>query len=374
MFKRNLKTIVPAIAILAIGVYAYAQVVNKQDIITDITNLKNKESQHSIEVLAQLDAIKAKVEALQINSTTTIVASGTIAIIPTPAPAHCRAPRYYKKSILPGEEKYLTCGIGSLNTVFQMTIPDEGYALASFKVAVKNNSNYIRGYGASVNVGSPVYSEATGENICGGEWTNPYRQFLGYGKIGPTNNTIKVNSYTYGDACSNSDMIVWSGAFLEVWVEDAAPECQKKDIVFNNYYTDVASRNYGNPLVETYNWQNNYTPIASTTVAKNPNRTNFRTLTTIESSPTISPNTTCGAAGNKVYLKQVVNNSTAGEQSRPIPASQGQGHRLLDLDILSSIVNLPSLVQVRTEIKKDFYQMTTTGGCCGDSATAIIQY
>jgi len=276
----------------------------------------------------------------------------------------CARPRIYHKTILPGDESLLPCTPGSAE-VFSLKIPDSGRALAQAKLVFRNNhNNDIYYWGSSVTVGSPEISYAVGDDICPSSSTGT-KAILGSGRIDSENSYVKVLAYQGSGACTNSQISVFSGGTLTVWVEDPRPECAGKDLGLVSTYQTLG-------LTQLYTWTTSMTELLKLQVRPAKDRSQIRVLGSVEGSPDQNPNSVCGQEA--ATLISQVSTSLHGvldTQTNAIPASQGMGHLVLSPERVSSYSQGPLSLSLwvgsntaQTPIR--------TGGCCGDGKLGFV--
>jgi hypothetical protein len=158
-----------------------------------------------------------------------------------------------------------------------------------------------------------------------------------------------------------------------MWVEDDAPDCSGKDIAFGSYYA-------ANGFTTLYDWTTSYTAlpgVSASLTTEGPNE-KLRVLGVVEGSPSLDPNTTCGAEVATIDMQTALDGMTMVYLKETVPASQGMGHRVLFTSLDGQEIRYvrPGLHTASLLVASDFLiasQPVTTGGCCGDGEVALIR-
>jgi hypothetical protein len=273
------------------------------------------------------------------------------------SPPFCRPP-IYKKFTLSGasstEIGWLPCadnGNTSVipKTIFNETLNETGYALARVRLTYKNlntdsnpSSNNVYYWSTSVQVGSSVTARSHGDDICPMQ-TARLKTNLGYGLLTPTNSTIVVKSYAGHSACANdangndpdSEVKIFSGGTLEVWIEDPTPGCAGRDIgIAESYVDNSISYDADNRWYWPTTVMNKF---LSATIPESPfPRAGIKIFGTVEGTPSMNPNTQCRAEvfplSAELRRNEGTSNPLLSEQTLVMPKTVGMGHLVLSLE------------------------------------------
>lgn len=281
----------------------------------------------------------------------------------------CRVPRHYRYVLPVGQEKELGCGYENAVDLFNVKIPDKGRAIGRVSAVFKNNnSSTIYFWAAAVVVGNPLASYALGDDICPQFYTN-VKQVLGYGTLTATNSTVRALAYQGASPCLSGQVGVWSGAYLDVWVEDDKTECVGQDLSYSSVYMTR-----GTAPENAYVWKTNMATAVSLPITKVENRSSIRVLTSVEGTPDVNPNNVCGQEAATLVLQSTVAGSISATSIRAIPASMGMGHLVLSTESQTALSNLPRTFKVNLDLGTNTSMSRIfTGGCCGDGVIATIQ-
>ena len=277
----------------------------------------------------------------------------------------CQPPRHYQYSSPTGYS--LQCTPSQI-PIFSVTVPDTGRAIARATIAVENWSDHAYYWAASVHVGSPIYANAVGDDICTrsyGSAANQNKSILGYGTLTAGNQTITVNAYQGSYDCSNGAMTTFSGNTLDVWVEDNDPSCVGKDIMVKDYYADYGWTNL-------YQWQTYMTTMHQIQTTVPAGRTSALLLSSVEGTPNPNPNTQCGSEVPTLTTQHIFNGTSLGVHEQATPGYPGMSHGVLALEstIHSLVAGANAVAQFLVGKKND--ESVTTGGCCGDGVFGLI--
>lgn len=318
-----------------------------------------------------------EVTSLEMAQTPTPPPSPTPSASPSPsaspaAQSGCRAPRHYRYVLPPGQEKFLLCGSGNAQAIWDLSVPDTGLAVARASVVFKNNNALVTHFwNVSVIVGQAVSSYSVGDDVCPNMATG-VKQILGYGRLTAANSKVRVQSYQGASPCTDKSIAVWSGAYLDIWVEDDGGACAGKDIQFASYYRNQLL-NAGSATANLWNWSTTMEPLHTLSVTKNPDRNQLLVLSSVEGTPAQDPNTVCGSEAATLVSQHAVQGLTAAQKIEPVPASQGMGHLVLSGESTWPLANLNPSFTVQLLLGSNFAPPPTTGGCCGDGTLAVIQ-
>jgi len=224
----------------------------------------------------------------------------------------------------------------------------------------------------SIRVGAPVDAYGLGDDVCPG--TSSTRGNLGFGTLTDTADQVQLVGFSGAAPCTPGTLQVLAGAVLDVWVEDPAPGCAGNDIAFGSYYAT-------NGVTEYYDWTTSFTQLPGTTatIATTGASEQLRVLGVVEGTPEMDPDTTCGSEVATVDLETALDGATMSTQRQVVPASQGEGHRVMytssDVDELRAVT--PGSHTASLQVASDFVEpagsFVTTGGCCGDGDVALIR-
>lgn len=301
--------------------------------------------------------------------TPTATPKPTPAPTPTPTPeVVCQAPRHYQYVLPPGQEKFLSCG--SMTDIFNVTIPDRGRAIARLTAGYRNNHpSQIYYWAANVIVGAPIQISGVGDDICPATSTGA-KQTLGYGALTDAYPNVRVTGIQGSGPCVNGQIGVFSGATLDVWVEDPRAECVGKDLFYSSVYMTR-----GVSDANVYVWKTYMEAAVTLQVAKAKNRTRVHALTSVEGTPDQNPNRICGQEAASLVVQSAVGGTVTAQSQGVIPASQGMGHLVLSTESVTSNASLGAVFEVGLYLGSNTAATRVfTGGCCGDGVIAIIQH
>jgi hypothetical protein len=274
----------------------------------------------------------------------------------------CTPPRHYRYVLGPSDYKWLLCGRDT--TLFNVTIPDQGRALGRATLAYSNNAGQSYFWSTAVDVGAPIIDYYDGDDICPGAYR--VRSTLAYGQLDAQHPNVVVRSHQGSSPCTDGSVLVFSGGYLDVWVED--PRCPQTDI-------NVASFYQSNGFCSQYTWKTFMDPINQFQVNRQAGRSRYHVLGMAVGTPLPNPNTVCGGEQATLISQITVNQGVAAQLIDPIPASGGMGHLVLGTEGTVAAPNGTSVVS--HNVGANTYNTVTTGkcwdGCCGDAMLAVIQ-
>lgn len=234
----------------------------------------------------------------------------------------CRPVRKYSYTV--PSDVSLTCGEAGFVQVFQQSVSDTGRALVRSKLIIKGTgaiASKVHGWSGYTMVGNAINAFQTGEDICNGE--SLIRQMFGYGTFSSINSTISIMMKSYrSNDCDNGSVTIGAGSTVEVWVEDAASECQEKDIHVYSYRRAIGDIPLG---ILT-----SVTPVLSTgfTVP-------VSGRLTLLGQTEITPSSTFNACNNRTeiaYAWMTYQGQNVGQVSDGFAPSQGLSHVLLSTE------------------------------------------
>jgi hypothetical protein len=271
----------------------------------------------------------------------------------------CQPPRAYQYVLGLDEWKTLACGADT--TIFDVAIPDRGRALARVTLAYSNNAaaqTYF--WSTAVAVGREIVSFYNGDDVCPG--TYRVRSTMGYGELDDQDARVVVRSHQGSSPCSDGTVSVFSGGYLDVWVEDAS--CPGQDIMVASFYRDTGV----GPL---YSWQTTMAPLNQLVVERHAGRSRYHLLGSVEGTPNPDPNTVCGQESATLVSQLTAGGGIVAQTIDTIPASQGMGHLVLATE---ATVDAPlGTTLVSHDVGSNTSAPVTTGGCCGDGMLAVIE-
>lgn len=279
----------------------------------------------------------------------------------------CTPPRHYSFVLPKGQEKFLTCAGGSTK-IFEVQIPDEGAVIGRSQIVFHNNDSKDSYYwNAAIIAGTTKVAYGSGDDICPGQ-TSKIKTVLGSGVLDSSNNVVTVVAHQGSTDCKEGTVSVFSGATLDVWVEDPDPSCAGKDLQLISSY-DVYGVNATPQL-----WATHMEKLIELPVPKNTDRSQIQIFSSVEGTPLTNPNKVCGQE-SATLIAQVTSNSAGilATEITPIPASSGMGHLVLNPEASipyfpESLQSIGLLVGSNTALSA-----ITTGGCCGDGKIAFIK-
>jgi hypothetical protein len=276
----------------------------------------------------------------------------------------CNPPRHYRFTLEPGQEKVLPCTPGSVD-LLDVQVPDQGYAVgkASFVFANSGTQQTIYYWNAQVVVGTAIHSYASGDDICPGA-NSGVKSVIGYGKLDSASASVKVVSRQGASPCVDGEIVVWSGGYLDVWVEDAASHCHGTDI-------QVASWYGSHGFTDRWYWTTSFAPILTLDPSVAPGRTRAMLLASTEGTIEANPNQQCGSEAATLASRIMLDGAQADAVAEAIPASMGMGHLVLDHDVEVSVTMGPHTVALELGSNTGFSQVFT-GECCGDAMIAAV--
>ena len=232
-------------------------------------------------------------------------------------------------------------------------------------------TNVIHFWNLRVVVGDGATSFGLGDDVCPG--ANQMRGNLGLGTASATESRAKLVGHAGAAPCTPGALVVDAGATLDVWVEDARPECAGKDIAYGSHYL-------ANGFSDTYAWKTSMEAMPGVAAKLEANGgEKVRVLGVVEGSPTPNPNTTCGAEAATLVMQTALDGTIIATKQDVVPASQGMGHLVLsttpgesDKDEVRS-VSAGGAHEAKLLVGSNFVGNVTTGGCCGDGAIALVR-
>ena len=231
-------------------------------------------------------------------------------------------------------------------------------------------TNVIHFWNLRVLVGDGATSFGLGDDVCPG--ANQVRGNLGLGTASATASRAKLVGHSGAAPCTPGALVVDAGATLDVWVEDARPECAGKDIAYGSHYL-------ANGFSDTYAWKTSMEAMPGVAAKLEANGgEKVRVLGVVEGSPTPNPNPTCGAEAATLVMQTALDGAIVATKQDVVPASQGMGHLVLsttpgesDTDEVRSVN--AGAHEAKLLVGSNFVGNVTTGGCCGDGAIALVR-
>ncbi|MBI5458077.1 peptidoglycan-binding protein [Candidatus Kaiserbacteria bacterium] len=296
----------------------------------------------------------------------------------------CKPPRHYQYVLLPGQEKLLKQN-PTETTIFNVTVPDSGRAIARTTLAFRSNAtttNEEYGWAARIFVGSGTqeddiaYGQQGGEDMCPQQGSGS-RAISAYGTLGgPSSNTVTVTAHSSRFGGVDDMVSVLSGSYVDVWVEDGSPACVGKDIQATSFYHQARKGGDPNWAYRTFQWPTTVAQVVGLDVAKNPDRQNLKVISWALGSPDLNPTSQCGQEVVTLTSQQLVGGNIAAYGSRVLPPSQGQGHLLMDLESNTLLSTYLSAFRINLLVGKSFENghPVLTGNNGGDAFVGVIQY
>jgi|GEM_PF-6867278 len=301
--------------------------------------------------------------------------------------AACAAPRHYQYSFPTATA--LKCS-PTESTLFEIDVPDQGYALARSTLVFQNNNTTVPYYwNAQILVGNFSVAWAAGDDICPAAST-PTKTVMGYGQLTASNHHLVVRAYQGADGCVDGSVLAPAGNSVDVWVEDPAPECAKQDINLVSTY-DVMKTNSPNYVAGIfpsstfpyYAWTNSMTPLLTVAVPPTPGRSKILVLGSVEGTP-VNPTDvsyTCGGSTSPHLIGQVASNNLGilAQAEGPLVTLNGggtMGHLVLSPQMASPAAYDPiylSSLQLIVGSNLSSSISVTTGGCCGDGKIGFVK-
>lgn len=249
--------------------------------------------------------------------------------------------------------------------IFDVELQERGFALARAKLRLRPTgaTDITHFWNAHVVVGREQYALMNGDDICR-DSPPATRVNFGYGELSDPQHQVAVYAYQGASPCVDGAIEVVAGSTLELWIEDDEPACRRKSIERISYYESV-------DFTRTYAWQTNMSPIVlkRTYMAE---AGELLIMSVVEASPELNPNTVCGEEQATIAAELRVDEVIVDENLSLLPASQGQGHLVLDNEARQQVAEGFHLLELR--VRRDFTTTPVrTGGCCGDAVLFVVK-
>ncbi len=253
--------------------------------------------------------------------------------------------------------------------VIDLPIPGGGgfaFARANLQLQHSGLPKAVYSWTATVEVGEADTDQiafAIGDTIC--PTTKATKVAAGYGHLTSASSHVIVQLFEGATSCIAGTLTLLAGSSVDVWIEDDSPACQKKSIAVASYYKTSG-------LTTTFDW-----PVTTTaTILTQKIDTaaadgSLLTFTTVEGTPTVNPNTTCGSESSSLTMQTTLDGVSLSIVKGLVPASTGQGHLVLDASHEGKVT--AGGHSVALQVAKSFVSKVTTGGCCGDAMIALVR-
>jgi len=298
--------------------------------------------------------------------------------------AICSAPRHYQYSL--SSPTALKCS-PTETKLLQVQVPDHGYALARATMVFANSNSQSYYWNANLIVGDSA-NFANGDDICPKASTTN-KISLGYGLLNANSSTITLQAYQGSSPCIDGQVTALAGSSLDVWVEDPAPDCQKRDINMITTYNTLTfptpssiAQVYPASTYPYFAWTNSMSILATLPVPVTSGRSQMLVLSSVEGTTineSNSNNYTCGQSAPPL-ISQIASNDLGilAQGESPVPTLGGQGNmgHLVNSSQTSSAITYDSSTMNWLELLvgsnlSNVY--VTTGGCCGDGKIGFVK-
>ena len=297
------------------------------------------------------------------------VFAAIISCSPSGAATQCRPPRHYR--FTSPHSFALKCNPAG-EAILDVTIPDRGRAVARAELPVANRHPAIIYYHSTrISVGTPDITSNSGADVC--PKSKPLRrvQILGSGVLTDANPRVRVLAHQGAASCIHDQIVVASGALLDVWVEDSAPACAGKYISAVSFQAEAQHR--AAKRGGLFYWDADGTLMHRLHLVRAPGVSYVKFLSSVEGTPASNPNNACGRERGRVAIEHHFNGARLKRQSVAVPASLGMGHAMLGLETDIPLTKEKSVASLIVSKDIDGTEVTT-GGCCGDGIFVAIQY
>lgn len=221
-------------------------------------------------------------------------------------------------------------------------------------------------WNATVEVGAADADQISfgiGDDVCPGAKVN--KVAAGYGHLATGSNHVVLHLLQAASPCVAGTLTLLAGSSIDVWVEDDSPDCQKKSIAVASYYKTAGT-------TTTFDWPaTTPTTILTQKIDTAAADTSLLSFTTVEGTPTLNPNTSCGTESATLTMQTMFDGVVQSTVKLPVPASTGVGHLVLDASKDAKVTAGGHSVQL--QVAKSFVAKTSTGGCCGDAMIALVR-
>lgn len=313
----------------------------------------------------------------------------------------CKPPRHYRFSVQPGQEVHLKCGADAPTSILRAQIKDRGRTLARGVMVMGNKTSAIPFWNSYILVGNPKVAYGVGDDICP-QASSEEKTVMGYGDLigedpvtkAPINEPsafVDWKGYAGAEVCppgSDGGIVVYSGSYLDVWVEDPSEGCVGKDVgLVSSYDTYTSATNtpevnaiYPASSFPYYAWTNSMTQLTSIWVPPTTERSKIQVFSSVEGSPnTRDPKFqyACGATASALITQIYSNNlGIVASAQGQAPTIGGMGHLVLSAAPSSPLPYdaryLRSFsIWVGSNLSPEV--PVTTNGCCGDGKIGFVK-
>lgn len=282
-----------------------------------------------------------------------------LATVTAQAEPGCRPLRYFRYAIPAGVP--LPCTPGTVK-LFDRAMTARGLAFARV-TSQFTNKGWTQGFwNVTVATGQPAYAYGIGDDLCPGA-SSLYKINVGIGRLADGADHVSVLGMSGATVCSGGAIQSLPGAFVEIWVADPRPECEKAQIQWRSWYqlhgTQVAY------------WAGYLSPLLAMPLTAREPSSAFRIMSLVEGTPN-PVGYTCAGVGSPstLWLRARYGTELLTTRQWAIPPSAGMGHLVLWTDdiVRPKPADLGRPVLAWMDIARSLSSPTTTGGCCGDGA------
>lgn len=281
------------------------------------------------------------------------------------APPTCQPVRRYVHTL--AAPVSLSCTADAAKDVFNVVIPDQGYALARVVSDVQSGpGGLIHFWNFAILVGQPELGFGIGDDVCPGTRATG-KANMGSGVLTTAQNRVQVRAYQGSTTCIDGQLSIPAGARLDVWVEDPAPACRGRDITVDSYYVESGFPEHQVP----YYWSTSMKTVHQREIVVAGAAETVELLSVVEGTPPANPNTTCGTEAGTLAVETLLDGAITDQRIQAIPASGGMGHLVMSTSSRHTLA--PGTHDVQMRLGKNVGAAVQTGGCCGDAMLGIVR-
>ena len=206
----------------------------------------------------------------------------TSSAAPTVPAVTCSPPKLEHFTL---SSRSVRCASSGDTLLFDVELPNTGRAVARAQMVFSNSGldglPYV--WSGNVIVGEPELASAIGADMVPGGNTG-YTGLLGAGTLTAKKRRVQVVTRVsaLGSPACYDGAITASQATLDVWIEDARPECAGKDLFATSWVKEKGQ-------TASFEWGTSFSDMVALPVKVSSERAHLRILSTVEATPLQNP-------------------------------------------------------------------------------------